>query len=88
MQVWDSMSGKVNVTFDTHEDHINWCEFSPDGTKILSCSSDKTLKVLTTLLISRLISRLETHLETHLETYLETHTNIPIKTHLNSHLNS
>ena len=39
------MSGRVNTMFDHHEDKVNWCEFSPDGTTILSCSSDKTLKV-------------------------------------------
>ena len=39
------MSGRVSTVFDTHNDHVNWCEFSPDGTKLLSCSNDKTLKV-------------------------------------------
>ena len=30
---------------ESHESTVWSCDFSPDGTKLISCSEDKTLKV-------------------------------------------
>ena len=44
-QVWDLSTGFLRGTLNDHDDVVNWCCFSPDSTKIASCSNDLYLKV-------------------------------------------
>jgi WD40 repeat protein len=43
--VWDAHSGQCLLTCSGHEDEVWACGWSPDGQKLLSGSSDGTLKV-------------------------------------------
>ena len=46
VQVWDSSSGKELLSFRGHDQEVFTCMFSPDDINIVSCSADKTVKVL------------------------------------------
>jgi WD40 repeat protein len=43
--MWDKASGRELRTFVGHTSEVNGCAISPDGTWIVSASSDKTLRV-------------------------------------------
>jgi DNA-binding beta-propeller fold protein YncE len=45
LQVWDANSGMALATMNGHDAHLEDCSFSPDGTRIISASLDKTLRV-------------------------------------------
>src|ERR1700733_461473 len=47
VRVWDSKSGQVVASLEGHTDHINAITFSPDGRRVLTAFSDKTILVHT-----------------------------------------
>jgi len=44
VKLWDAASGKLIASFE-HQDTVPWAGFSPDGTRILTASWDKTAKL-------------------------------------------
>ena len=46
VQVWDSTSGRELLSFTGHDQEVFTCMFSPDDINVVSCSADKTVKVL------------------------------------------
>lgn len=44
-QLWCSESGKILQTFEGHTDGVNYAEFTDSDKKIVSCSSDNSIKV-------------------------------------------
>lgn len=46
VQVWDCISGRELLTFKAHDQEVFTCMFSPDDINVVSCSADKTVKVL------------------------------------------
>ena len=46
VQVWDSISGRELLSFKGHDQEVFTCMFSPDDIDVVSCSADKTVKVL------------------------------------------
>lgn len=46
VQVWDCISGRELLTFKGHDQEVFTCMYSPDDINIVSCSADKTVKVL------------------------------------------
>ena len=47
VEVWDSETGHLAVTFSDHTDKVRSVLFSPDSKRILSASDDKTIRVHT-----------------------------------------
>jgi WD40 repeat protein len=47
IQIWNSETGLLEAVFDGHTDAVSAVAFSPDGTQIISCSNDKTIRVCT-----------------------------------------
>ncbi len=45
LRIWDMVSANEWLTFNGHTGAIKACAFSPDGTRIVSASKDKTLKI-------------------------------------------
>lgn len=43
-RVWNSRTGELLHRF-THEGHVRWATFSPDGQRVLTCSDDRTARV-------------------------------------------
>ena len=41
--IWDALDGLLENTLEGRTDGVNSVDFSPDGTKIISGSQDKTL---------------------------------------------
>ena len=44
--MWNSENGAQCVTFTGHADIVRCCCYSPDGSKIVSCSDDTLVKVM------------------------------------------
>ena len=44
-KVWNSGTGEEMVTFTGHADIVRCCCYSPDGSRIVSCSDDTHVKV-------------------------------------------
>ena len=47
LKVWESQSGKELLSLTGHSDAVYCCAFSSNDAKIVSCSADHTVKVLT-----------------------------------------
>jgi WD40 repeat protein len=45
LKVWDAQTGQETLTLKGHSSWVNSVSFSPDGKRIVSGSSDNTLKV-------------------------------------------
>jgi WD40 repeat protein len=45
LKIWDARSGQMLSTFSGHDDSVDTCAFSPDGTHIASASADGMLKL-------------------------------------------
>ena len=45
MKVWEVSTGKCQSTLTGHSDTVRGVCFSPDGSKIASCSVDKTIRM-------------------------------------------
>src|SRR5262249_5381913 len=45
LKVWDSETGQMLRTLESHSRFVSGCVFSPDGTVIVSASGDHTLKI-------------------------------------------
>ena len=45
MKLWDAATGQLLRTFEGHAGRVNSVAFSPDGTRVLSGSWDKTVKL-------------------------------------------
>ena len=43
--MWDTASGKVLATLAGHQAVVESAQFSPDGTRIVTASDDKTARV-------------------------------------------
>ena len=43
--MWDAATGKSLATLAGHEDGVTSAQFSPDGTRIVTASDDKTARV-------------------------------------------
>ena len=47
VKMWDcSISGRELLNFKGHNQDVFTCMFSPDDSNVVSCSADKTVKVL------------------------------------------
>ena len=47
VKIWDcSISGRELLNFKGHNQDVFTCMFSPDDSNVVSCSADKTVKVL------------------------------------------
>ena len=47
LKVWESQSGKELLSLTGHSDAVYCCAFSSNDARIVSCSADHTVKVLT-----------------------------------------
>jgi len=45
VQLWDSKTGRLHATLSDHIEHITSVSFSPDSTRIISTSWDKTIRI-------------------------------------------
>src|SRR5262245_34740143 len=45
LKVWDAVTGQETLTLRGHEDRVSSVAFSPDGQRIVSGSSDNSVKV-------------------------------------------
>ena len=45
--MWDSSSGKEIMKMEGHTEAVNCCQFTPDDKYVISCSADKSIKVIT-----------------------------------------
>ena len=44
-RLWDAATGKALVTLEGHTDRVWSAAFSPDGTRVVTASFDKTAKI-------------------------------------------
>jgi WD40 repeat protein len=45
LKIWDAETGREIRTLEGHTDEVYGCAYSPDGTRVVSGSGDKTLKI-------------------------------------------
>jgi WD40 repeat protein len=45
IEIWDVSTGEILFTLEGHEFQLNMAKWSPDGNKIVSASSDETLRI-------------------------------------------
>ena len=45
IKIWDANTGACLKTLEGHTDEVYSVAYSPDGTKIISCSYDTTIKI-------------------------------------------
>eukprot|EP01051_Picozoa_sp_SAG22_P000303 SAG22_NODE_7_length_40155_cov_25.241356_16_plen_58_part_00 len=45
MRVWSAVTGECEQTLEGHSEEVNSAQFSPDGQKIVSMSSDDAVRV-------------------------------------------
>ena len=45
VRVWDVATGREIVSLSGHDDRVDSCEWSPDGTRLASTSDDRTVRV-------------------------------------------
>lgn len=45
IQVWNFATGELVKNFDCHDGAVLSCDVSPDGSKVVSASADKSAKV-------------------------------------------
>ena len=60
VRLWEAATGQLIRTFKGHADAVSSVAFSPDGTRLLSGSADKTLR-LWDVATGRLIRTFEGH---------------------------